>query len=317
MKTYKPPADLGFGIHLIDGQDLGYEGRTGTYVLLGEQLTLIETGPSMSNPSIKAGLQHLGLALEEVRYIIVTHIHLDHAGGAGLLLKDCPNATVVVHPRGQRHLADPSRLIASAKMVYGARFEELFAPILPVPEERLMVKHDGETLQIDPERTLTFIDSPGHAAHHFSIYDPVSKGIFTGDTAGIYYHQLGEELPFFLPSTSPNQFDPEAMVASMDRFAALKPERLYFGHFGMYDQPEETFAQVKAWLPRFVQKGVEVLKAGQSPQDLAQALTDMVRQHLDKQGVPREHLIYNILRGDMNVNAMGIADYLAKKAKTS
>jgi glyoxylase-like metal-dependent hydrolase (beta-lactamase superfamily II) len=118
MKNTKP-LDLGKQIHLIDGFDLGMPGRTGTYVIQEEQLTLIETGPSPSVPYVLQGLRDLGLSPEDVKYIIVTHIHLDHSGGAGLLLKDCPNATVVVHPRGARHLADPSRLIESARSVYG------------------------------------------------------------------------------------------------------------------------------------------------------------------------------------------------------
>ncbi|HET7616397.1 MAG TPA: MBL fold metallo-hydrolase, partial [Bacillales bacterium] len=213
------PIDLGNRIHLIDGFDLKTPGRTGTYVLQEEELTLVETGPSPSVPYVLAGLNDLGLDPAEVKYIIVTHIHLDHAGGAGLLLQHCPNAKVVVHPRGNRHLADPSRLVAGARQVYGEQFDELFDPIVPIPEDRLIVKDDGETLKIGAECTLRFYDSPGHAKHHFSIYDPVSNGIFTGDTAGVRYHQTQDQgLTFYLPSTSPNQFDPEAMLHSIERF---------------------------------------------------------------------------------------------------
>src|SRR5699024_1559836 len=155
------------------------------YVIGEEALTLVETGPSPSVKYIKQGMEDLGFTLDQVQYIIVTHIHLDHAGGAGLFIQACPNATIVVHPKGARHLADPKRLASSARAVYGDSFQELFEPIVPVPEERLLVKGEGDTLKIGPDCTLTFYDTPGHAKHHFSIYDPVSNGIFTGDTVGI------------------------------------------------------------------------------------------------------------------------------------
>src|SRR5699024_3313227 len=201
--------DWGNGIRMIDGYDLGLPGRTGIYVLEEEELTLVETGPSPSVPYILKGLEELGYRPEAVRNVIVTHIHLDHAGGAGLLLQSCPEARVGVHPRGARHLADPSRLIQGARMVEGAQFASLSDPTVPIREERILVRQDQETLSIGPDRTLTFLDSPGHAKHHFSIYDPVSRGLFTGDTAGVQYMQSKEfGFPFYLPTTSPNQFDP-------------------------------------------------------------------------------------------------------------
>src|SRR5699024_100755 len=139
---------------------------------------------------VKKGLESLGFSLDEVKYIIVTHIHLDHSGGAGLLLQQCPNATVIVHERGARHLAAPRKLAAGARAIYGESFEELFEPIVPVPEERMLIKGEGDTLQISKDCTLKFFNTPGHSRHHFSIYDPISNGIFTGDTAGIRYEQL-------------------------------------------------------------------------------------------------------------------------------
>lgn len=310
----KKPLDLGNRIHLIDGYDLGMPVRTGTYVIHEEQLTLVETGPSPSIPFLLQGLNDLGLSPVDVKYIIVTHIHLDHAGGAGLLLEHCPNATVVVHPRGARHLADPSRLIAGARAVYGDKFDPLFSPILPISEERLLIKEDGDTLVIGPACTLQFLDTPGHAAHHFSIYDPVSNGLFTGDTAGIRYELL-EEFGFmmYLPSTSPNQFDPEAMLNSINRFRNMGVERIYFSHFASTTDTEEVYDMVSAWIPRFVEAGQRALSAGEDTQGIAARLLQMVMEHLSSKGVPVDHPVYDILRIDMDVCAMGLVDYLSKR----
>lgn len=163
-------------------------------------------------------MEQLGFSLAQVKYIIVTHIHLDHAGGAGLLVKECPHAKVVVHPKGKRHLINPKKLAAGARAIYGESFSELFDPIVPIAEERLLIKEDGDTLQIGPNCSLEFLDTPGHAKHHFSIYDPISNGMFTGDTVGIRYQQLiNEGVGLFLPSTSPNQFSPHDMKSSIER----------------------------------------------------------------------------------------------------
>ena len=149
------------GVYLIDGYDMGFEGRTGTYVLQGEQTTLIETGPSPSVPHVLKGLEALEVSPQEIENVILTHIHLDHAGGAGLLMKECPNATVYVHKKGVRHLANPSRLEAGARMVYGDHFDELFAPILPIEENKLSAVSDGETLAIGATSNVNFLRYSG------------------------------------------------------------------------------------------------------------------------------------------------------------
>lgn len=313
---HKDPLYLGQRIHLIDGYDMGWPERTGTYVIEEAELTLIETGPSPSVPHIRAGLAKLGYTPEQVKYIIVTHIHLDHAGGAGLFLRECPHATVVVHPQGARHLADPSRLIAGARAVYGDRFDALFDPIVPIPEERLLTRADGETLQIGPDCVLEFLDSPGHAKHHFSVYDPVSNGMFTGDTAGVHYPQLAKDgIHLFLPSTSPNQFDPDEMLGSIARYRDRQLDRIYFGHFGMTERVEDVYRQIEEWLAVFVQEGQAVLAQGLGHEELAQRLLQKVTDHLKTLGVPDNHEVLPILSLDLSVCAMGIVDYLQKKAR--
>ncbi len=299
-------------IAIIDGMDLNRPGRTGIYVIREPELTLVESGPSLSVPYVLAGLKRLNLDPKQVRYIIVTHIHLDHAGGAGLLLQSCPNAKVVVHPRGARHLADPSRLIAGARLVYGEQFDSLFDPVVPIPEERLLVKGEGDQLPIGPNCTLSFMDTPGHAAHHLSFYDPVSKGIFTGDTAGIRFSEV--DWQFVIPSTSPNQFDPEAALKSIARYRQLKPERIYFGHYSMTTEVEDALNQVSSWLPRFVEAGKEALAAGEGEKGTMDRLVKMTSEVLSRNGISKDHPIYEIMLIDLKVSAMGIVHYLERQA---
>lgn len=312
MET-KKPIRIDERIYLIDGFDLGKPARTGTYVVDEQDLTLVETGPSPSVKYVKEGLVSLGFSLTDVKYIIVTHIHLDHAGGAGLLIKDCPNAKVVVHPKGARHLIDPKKLAAGARAVYGESFAELFDPIVPVPEEKLLIKGEEDELKIGPECTLEFLDTPGHAKHHFSIYDPISNGIFTGDTVGIRYDQLIRDgIDFFLPSTSPNHFDPSAMQKAIIRIKDMNVDQIYYGHFGMTQEIEKALDQASYWLEVFVEEGEKAFAAGEGYAEIATRLSYQVKEHLRGLGVPDNHDVYILINLDMQVSALGIIDYFQK-----
>lgn len=313
----KKPVQLTENVFLIDDFDLSMPERTGTYVLTEDKVTLIETSASPSIPHILEGLQALGISPSGISYIIVTHIHLDHAGGSGLMVQHCPNAKVIVHPKGARHLADPSRLIMGAKAVYGEKFSELFDPIVAIPEDSLMIKGDGETLKLSEKLTLKFLDTPGHANHHFSIYHPLTNGIFSGDTAGIFYPQLDREgIEFYLPTTSPNQFDPEKMLQSISTFKALEIERIYFGHYGMSENPAEAFRQVESWLEVFLEEAKHVVLEEKHLQKQVEQITnrlyDKIKTHLSQRGLPDRHQIYELLYLDVNVSAMGLAHYLNK-----
>jgi glyoxylase-like metal-dependent hydrolase (beta-lactamase superfamily II) len=314
----KNPIELSKNVYLIDNHDLVMAERTGTYVLKEEKIAIIETSASPSIPYILKGLAALGISPSDIAYIIVTHIHLDHAGGAGLMLKHCPEAKVVVHPKGARHLADPSRLIQGAKAVYGDQFSQLFDPILPVPEEQLITMANGDKLELGDGMSLQFFDSPGHADHHFSIYHPPSQGIFTGDTAGIFYPQIYREgISFYLPSTSPNQFDPDKMLKSIEMYKELGIEKIYFGHYGMSDNPEEAFRQVKDWLKIFIEEAENAVSLGGSVSQQVDAITESIltkiKKQLHLQGLPENHPIYELLHLDVNVSAMGLVHYLNKK----
>ncbi|GAA0465390.1 MBL fold metallo-hydrolase [Alkalibacillus silvisoli] len=310
--------DLGHGISLIDLYDLELPKRTGAYVIEGDELTIVETSASPSVPYLLKGLDDLGLNLEDVKHIIVTHIHLDHAGGVGLLLEKCPNATVYVHPRGKQHLKDPSKLIKGAKAVYGEKFDELFDPIVPVPEGRLQEQDDSSQLNLG-DRTLTFYDTPGHAKHHFSIHDSKSNSIFTGDTIGVYYPDLLEfDVEFVLPSTSPNQFDPDIMLDSLGRVESLEVDAINFGHYGQSRNPKRVYAQIREWLPRFLEVSEAALESHQGAnlddqtEAVQKALFDLIAQHLDSLNVPKDHKVYQFIKLDADVCGLGIVDYIAK-----
>jgi glyoxylase-like metal-dependent hydrolase (beta-lactamase superfamily II) len=312
------PAQLTEKVFLIDGCDLGMEERTGTYVLMEKDITLIETSASPSVPHILQGIKDLGISPEDVKYIIVTHIHLDHSGGAGLMVTHCPNAKVVVHPKGARHLANPSRLIASAKAVYGEKFNSLFDPILPVPEANLLVKADMETLQISDDCVLTFYDSPGHANHHFSIFHPGVNGLFSGDTVGIYYHQLHRKgIEFYIPSTSPNQFDPGKMLHSIETFKQLNADRLFFGHFGMSEHPAEAYRQVESWLEIFCSTAEAAHAEGSDFTDrtdlLAKQLFSKIKSYLLEKGLDEKDTVLELISLDLQISSMGLIDYITKK----
>nr|WP_206529651.1 MBL fold metallo-hydrolase [Brevibacillus sp. SYP-B805] len=296
--------------------DLGWPKRTGSYVIPDEHPTIIETGSSPSIEYLRNGLKQVGIEPHDLHYVIVTHIHLDHAGAAGLLLRECPNAKIIVHPKGAAHLVNPEKLIRGAKAVYGDRFEELFHPILPVPEERLLVMDNGE-LRIGPNRVLQFFDSPGHANHHFSIFDPLSRGVFTGDTAGIQYPQTVDGgVPLYLPTTSPNQFNPEAMKQSIERIRRLNPDKIYFGHFGA-TADIRCLEMVETWLDTFVDIGRRCWEQGLDVRALSEELLKQIEDYLSMRNVQADHPVYEVLRVDMEVCAMGILDYFQRSSKVA
>ena len=220
------------GISVIDSEYYSKDFAAIYLLKKKNKVIIIETGTNYSVPFVKEALSQIGLSFSDVSYVIPTHVHLDHAGGAGLLMMQCQNAALVVHPRGARHLIDPSKLVAGAKAVYGEnKFKEYYGEIFPIDANRVIQADDNFILDFDG-RELRFIDTPGHARHHFCIWDKATKSMFTGDTFGISYRDLDhqDEL-YILPSTSPVQFDPEALIQSINRIMEFKPERVCLTHF--------------------------------------------------------------------------------------
>lgn len=197
------------------------------------RVAFVDTGTNDSLPTALAALGKLGLDANAVDYVILTHIHLDHAGGAGAMMGAFPNARLVVHPRGARHMAEPSKLVAGVSAVYGAEYvQRVYGEILPVPAERIIEAGEGQLLSL-AGRQLSCIDTPGHARHHICVIDERTGGIFTGDMFGLSYRELDVDgRQFIFPTTTPSQFDPKDMRASIERLLALQPPAMYLTHYG-------------------------------------------------------------------------------------
>jgi len=213
-------------VYLIDLQTAGVKNFIASYVLKGERAIIVETGPTSSVPNLLSALEELAVSLEDVAYVAVSHIHLDHAGGAGILLKHLPKAKVVVHQRGAPHLANPEKLWQQSREVLG-RITEMYGAPEPIPQERIVAATDGMTLDVGNGVRLKVLETLGHASHHLSYYEPSSEGIFPGDAAGIYLNEIGVIVP-----TTPPPFRLDIALASLDRLKRLKPKVLYYSHFG-------------------------------------------------------------------------------------
>jgi glyoxylase-like metal-dependent hydrolase (beta-lactamase superfamily II) len=227
------------GLYLIDQQFLGVPGVIGSYLLSDENdddLALIETGPTPTLENVLSGIRSLGYDPAQIRTIIVTHIHLDHAGAAGQLIRHIPEARVLVHPAGAEHLIDPSRLLTSAGRIYGDDMDRLWGEVVPVPEDRVQVIQDRERIQV-AGRTLMAVSTPGHAGHHHAWLDIDRKDLFTGDAAAVRL----DRVPYVRPPTVPPEFDIELWRQTISTMRALEPEKLHLTHFGSFDDPNWHF----------------------------------------------------------------------------
>jgi len=213
-------------LFLVDLETGGFKNLIASYVLTGKQTTIVETGPSSSIPNLLSGLKELDVKVEKVAYVALSHVHLDHGGGTGTLLKFLPNAKVLVHPRGVPHLVNPERLWLQSKEVLGL-VAEIFGEPEAVPEDRIIAASDRMTWDVGKNIRLTAVETLGHASHNLSYYESLCGGIFSGDTAGIYLCAFDAVVP-----TTPPAFHLDAALASLDKLANLKPSALYYSHFG-------------------------------------------------------------------------------------
>lgn len=308
--------DLGLGIYLLDS-GFQRDHMAACYLIQQDnQLAIVETGTKDSVPHILVGIAELGLTPEDVTYIIPTHVHLDHAGGVGRLMQLCANAQLVVHEKGARHMIDPSKLQAGATAVYGeAEFNKTYGELIPVDARRVITPAHESCLDL-AGRVLTFLDTPGHARHHFCIYDAISEQFFTGDTFGLAYQELtvnGD--PFIIPTTTPVQFDPEALKHSINLLIAYAPKHMLLTHYGQVSEPQVLALRLLNQIDEMVviakQAATQFSQGENRIAALNETLTQWVLMALAEHGceLSKEQQV-QVLKTDILLNAQGLDVWL-------
>jgi glyoxylase-like metal-dependent hydrolase (beta-lactamase superfamily II) len=238
---------LADGIVAIDTMMAGMTELVAGFLVPGDMPAVIETGPATVTRSLTDGLASLGVGTEDVAYFVATHIHLDHAGAAGDLAEIFPRAKIVVHREGARHMADPSKLMASAYRVFGDKLDTLFGPLKAVPSDRLLAVDPGDTLDLGGGRALEIVEATGHARHHMAIQDSQSGAIFVGDSMGVYV----PEADVLRPATPPPDFDLDLALATLRRYRERNPSALYLTHFGPAPSNRDMLAEAEERLVRY------------------------------------------------------------------
>jgi len=308
--------------HVINqGQDIqtidtGYhrEGLVASHLIQsGEQYAFVDVGTTACQQRLLNVMDEQHIRPQQIRYILVTHVHLDHAGAAGSLMRLFPEAELIVHPRGARHMIDPARLIEGATAVYGQqRMQQTFGEILPVAADRVIEATDEMVLDFNG-RDLLFLDTPGHARHHYCVFDEVSRGFFTGDTFGLSYSPLMiDDNPFMFPTTTPVQFEPDALHASLDRLISYNPAQMFLTHFGRVGEPERQAEKLHYLIDQFV----EVTKntdADNCEKDIYQGLKALLFRELHKQNICLdENAVLSIMEMDLKLNTQGLCYWLGR-----
>jgi len=294
----------------IDVVDSGYYSKDFAAIYLLRQnnkVAIIETGSNFSVPVVESALIQKGLGFSDVSYIIPTHVHLDHAGGAGELMRQCLNARLVIHPRGARHLIYPSKLIAGAMAVYGEeKFKEYYGEIIPIDVNRVIEADDNFILDFDG-RELRFIDTPGHARHHFCIWDKTTKSMFTGDTFGISYRDLDHQDDIYiLPSTSPVQFDPESLIQSINRIMEFKPERVCLTHFSAIKPTQRVLEQLKNSIHFVSDLAIKYANENDAESIIYRKMMNYFLKGLNEIGVSDTNFAEQRLSLDVKINTQGL-----------
>jgi hydroxyacylglutathione hydrolase len=318
MKSPAGVFDYGHGISAVDSL---YDRREQTAIHLlieNGRAAVIDTGTSHAVPQVLAALEAKGIAPAQVDYVVLTHVHLDHAGGAGQLMARFPNARLTVHPRGARHMVDPGPLLAATTAIYGEEeTRRVYGEILPVPKARLIETPEGATLRL-AGRELLFLDAPGHARHHVVARDSKTGHIFAGDTFGLSYRELDQDgKQFSFPTTSPSQFDPAALHRSIDRMLSHGPEAIYVAHFGRLTDLTPLARDLHRLIDAHAELGRRHRRAGaQRKRLLKEGVSDLVLAERARQGwrLPSEKVL-EVFALDIELNARGIESWLDAEGK--
>ncbi len=283
----------------------------------------IDTGTGNSVPYLLETLKLKNLNVEDVDYVIPTHVHLDHAGGAGLLMSKLPNAKLVIHPRGAQHMIDPERLITGTIAVYGEeKFKHYYGEIIPIDEQRVIVAKDEHEIKL-ANRILKFLDTPGHARHHFCVYDQTSEGFFTGDTFGLSYKELdNEDGAFILPTTTPVQFEPDAWQNTLTRMLDHQPKNMYLTHFGRVTEIDRLATQLREGIDEYTNIARSCLNSENSSDNREQTIKEIITKHL--QTNLRQRYTENevaefteLFDSDLDLNAAGLEVWVKRLEKAA
>lgn len=298
---------------LATDADFVRENMAACYLLEAEtEVAFVEVGTNSSTPRLMQLLKERGWQPEDVRFVIVTHVHLDHAGGAGSLMQLLPNATLLAHPYGARHMIEPGKLEAGARAVYGdEEFDRTYGTLIPVPKERVREMADGSSVVLG-NRTLSFMDTPGHARHHFCVHDSLTNGYFSGDTFGLSYREFDTENGAFqFPTTTPIQFDPVALKSSVERLMATSPDYMYLTHFGRVDNLKKLAADMLAGVDVLVDIAEQAQQAENRTAQLTYKITDWLMGRLREHGCTlSDQRCLEILNPDVMLNVQGIEFWL-------
>jgi glyoxylase-like metal-dependent hydrolase (beta-lactamase superfamily II) len=299
---------LDHGISVVDTDFVRPRFDASFLIVENGRAAFVETGPNSAVPHLLAALEAHDLERDAVDYVIPTHVHLDHAGGAGLLMQHLPRAKLVIHPRGARHMIDPSVLMEGVRAVYGADVAARdYGELVPIPAERVITTTDGMVIELSG-RPLLFADTPGHARHHHCIWDEASRGWFTGDTFGIVYPELA---PYIVPATAPVQFDHEALRESVARLLAKRPEFMYLTHFGAVRDAEQLAGQYLSQVDAMADAARSLAKEPGRHDKLKRAFGDIYIAELRRSGSTQsEKFLRDILAMDIELNAQGLGTWL-------
>ena len=300
---------IGPGVLEIDTMLGGWDRMTAGYLVEGPAPVLVETGSQSSVPTLLAALEALGIGPRDLAGVVVTHIHLDHAGGVGDVARAFPNATVYVHEKGARHLADPDRLVRSAALVYGDLLDSLYGRLDPTPADRIHVLEDGEVITVGPDVQLVTVDSPGHAKHHLALHhvgDGASGMLFAGDAVGVRLPDGG----VLRPATPPPDFDLDQAVNSLHRFAQRSPSGIALAHYGLLPSPDELLEEAEGTLRRWAEVAERAWRNGT---DIAVALEAEFSG--DLADVPEPHRQKLETLNGVHSNAAGLRRWLDQRAR--
>ena len=307
---------LDHGITVVDTGFLRPKFDASFLIVHEGRAAFVDTGPNDAVPRLLAALEAHGLGRDAVDYVIPTHVHLDHAGGAGLLMQHLPRARLVIHPRGARHMIDPGVLMEGVRAVYGAEVAARdYGELVPVPAERVVTTGDGMIIELGG-RPLRFIDTPGHARHHHCIWDEASRGWFTGDTFGIVYPELRTPAgAYILPATAPAQFDQDALHASVRRLLSERPQFMYLTHYGAVTDAAALSVQFLAQVDAMADAARALAGVRDRHDRLKHAFGDIYLGELRRCGstLPEERL-RELLANDIELNAQGLGAWLDRLA---